>query len=122
MCCDTPTLATLPACRAWAASGAARAPASEGQQEAAVVHAGMVGPVVRQGDTVHDHRTSRVSASAFSSQYVMGISPPGFARPSSSMTFKEVCDGREEFLHLDRLALVGVKPGTRYPLPVLGHH
>jgi hypothetical protein len=40
-------------------------------QEAAAVHAGMVGRLARQAVTLHSHPDPRISASAFSSQYVM---------------------------------------------------
>ena len=49
-------------------------PSQRSQQEAAAVHAGMVGPMARQGATPHGHPNSRISASAFSSQYAMPMS------------------------------------------------
>jgi hypothetical protein len=45
-----------------------------------------------------------------------------FARPSPSMTFKELFHDREEVFHLDRFALEGVEPCVQHPLPVPGHH
>jgi hypothetical protein len=45
-----------------------------GEQEAAAVHAGTVGPMTRQAGILHGHPDSRILASAFSSQYIMPIS------------------------------------------------
>jgi hypothetical protein len=46
-----------------------------GQQEAAAVHAGTVGCLACQPASRHAHPNFRISASAFSSQYVMPRSP-----------------------------------------------
>ena len=57
-----------------AASGVASDTSQRGQQEAAAVQTATVGRLTPQADTMHGHPNSRISASAFSSQYVMPIS------------------------------------------------
>ena len=54
----------------WGGEGASQ----RGEQEAAAVHAETVAGLARQAGTMHGHPNSRISASAFSSQYVMPIS------------------------------------------------
>jgi hypothetical protein len=49
-------------------------PSQRGQQEAAAVHARAVGRMATQSGSQPHHPMSRISASAFSSQYVMPMS------------------------------------------------
>jgi hypothetical protein len=49
-------------------------PSQRGQQEAAAVHGRTVGLLIGQAGTMHGHSSSRISPSAFSSQYVMPMS------------------------------------------------